>query len=63
MHSHFHYLFKLKQEFDVMKKLRGLSGFGWDDAEQRVTALDNVWDDYIKVKVSTKFTELTQYAV
>ncbi|KAI9442813.1 hypothetical protein BJY52DRAFT_1229115 [Lactarius psammicola] len=24
----------LKQEFDIVKKLRGLSGFGWDDAQQ-----------------------------
>ena len=28
-------LFKLKQEFDTVKKLRGLSGFVWDDAEQK----------------------------
>lgn len=46
-----------------MKKLRGLSGFGWDDAEQRVTASDDVWEDYLRVKVSTTFTELTQYVV
>ncbi|KAI9441114.1 Myb/SANT-like DNA-binding domain-containing protein [Lactarius psammicola] len=40
----------LKQEFDIVKKLRGLSGFGWDDAQQMVTASDEVWEDYLKVK-------------
>ena len=54
--------FELKQEFDIVKKLRGLSGFGWDDADQKVIASDDVWEDYLKVKVSTMFTELTQYA-
>ncbi|KAF8256442.1 Myb/SANT-like DNA-binding domain-containing protein [Lactarius quietus] len=41
---------RLKQEFDTVKKLRGLSGFGWDDIEQKVTASDDVWEDYLKVK-------------
>ncbi|KAI9452920.1 Myb/SANT-like DNA-binding domain-containing protein [Lactarius psammicola] len=41
---------RLKQEFDIVKKLRGLSGFGWDDAQQMVTASDEVWEDYLKVK-------------
>ena len=25
----------------------GLSGFGWDDVTKKVTASDQVWDDYI----------------
>ena len=58
----FSHIFKLKQEFDTVKKLCGLSGFGWDDAKQKVTALDDVWEDYLKVKVSTVFVESMQHA-
>ncbi|KAF8260594.1 hypothetical protein EI94DRAFT_1747973, partial [Lactarius quietus] len=30
--------------------IKRLSGFRWDDIEQKVTALDDVWEDYLKVK-------------
>ncbi|RWR94152.1 L10-interacting MYB domain-containing-like protein isoform X1 [Cinnamomum micranthum f. kanehirae] len=38
----------IKQHYNHIKTLMGLSGFGWDDATKRVTASDQVWDDYIK---------------
>ena len=43
------------------EKLQGLSGFGWDDTEQKVTASDEVWEDYLKVKVSTGTTLMGMY--
>ncbi|KAH8993776.1 Myb/SANT-like DNA-binding domain-containing protein [Lactarius akahatsu] len=39
---------RLKQEYDVMKEIRGLSGFGWDPILNTVTAENDVWDAYIK---------------
>jgi len=42
--------FQLKQEFDIVKTLRGLSGFGWDDERKIVTASSDVWDAYIEVR-------------
>ncbi|KAH9052000.1 hypothetical protein EDB83DRAFT_2316626 [Lactarius deliciosus] len=38
---------KIKQEFETMKELRGLSGFGWDDVKNTVTATDEVWEAYL----------------
>ncbi|KAH9022583.1 hypothetical protein EDB85DRAFT_2151721 [Lactarius pseudohatsudake] len=52
---------RLKQEYDVVKEIRGLSGFGWDLIQNTVTAENNVWDAYIKnqgpskVKLVKKF--------
>ena len=43
------------------EKLQGLSGFRWDDTEQKVTASDEVWEDYLKVKVSTCTTLMGMY--
>jgi hypothetical protein len=40
---------QFKQEYDVVKELRGLSGFGWDPCLCTVTAERDVWDAYIKV--------------
>ncbi|PPQ85133.1 hypothetical protein CVT26_004389, partial [Gymnopilus dilepis] len=34
---------RLKGAYKVVNYLRGLSGFGWDDATQCVTATDDVW--------------------
>ncbi|RWR73164.1 Myb/SANT-like domain-containing protein [Cinnamomum micranthum f. kanehirae] len=39
----------LKTRYKQIKTLIGLSGFGWDDKEKKVTAEDQVWDDYVKV--------------
>ncbi|KAH9013586.1 hypothetical protein EDB84DRAFT_1568586 [Lactarius hengduanensis] len=39
---------KLKQEYDTVKELRKLSGFGWDPAKKCVTASLDVWTDYCK---------------
>ncbi|KAH9059520.1 Myb/SANT-like DNA-binding domain-containing protein [Lactarius vividus] len=38
---------RIKQEFETVKELRGLSGFGWDDAKKTVTATDDVWEAYL----------------
>ena len=39
----------LKHHYNHIKTLMGLSGFGWDDVTKKVTASDQVWDDYITV--------------
>lgn len=39
----------VKSHYNHIKILMGLSGFGWDDITKRVTAEDQVWDDYLKV--------------
>jgi len=40
---------QLKEHFLIVQTLRGLSGFGWDDAKHMVTAPDDVWDQYLAV--------------
>jgi hypothetical protein len=40
---------QLKDNFLVVQTLRNLSGFGWDDTKHTVTALDDVWDQYLAV--------------
>lgn len=37
----------LKNDFKDIEKLRGLSGFGWDEDRKMVTAPDAVWDAYL----------------
>ncbi|XXG88318.1 hypothetical protein AAC387_Pa12g0543 [Persea americana] len=39
----------LKNRYKQIKTLIGLSGFGRDDKEKKVTVEDQVWDDYVKV--------------
>jgi hypothetical protein len=41
--------FKLKSEFLAIQRLRGMSGWSWDDAQHKVTALDDIWDNHIVV--------------
>ena len=43
---------QLKQEYNVVKELRGLLGFGWDCQNCIVTTDSEVWDAYIKVSMS-----------
>ncbi|RWR73024.1 Myb/SANT-like domain-containing protein [Cinnamomum micranthum f. kanehirae] len=38
----------IKSHYNHIKILMGLSGFGWDDITKRVTAEDQVWNDYLK---------------
>ncbi|KIJ39985.1 hypothetical protein M422DRAFT_257297 [Sphaerobolus stellatus SS14] len=38
----------LKGDYAMVKKLCGLSGFGWDDAKMVVTASPEVWDKYLE---------------
>jgi hypothetical protein len=40
---------KLKNNCLIVQKLRGLSGFGWDDSRCLVVAPADVWERYIKV--------------
>lgn len=40
---------QLKQEYDLVKELRGLSGFGWEPQLCTVTADSDVWVAYLKV--------------
>jgi hypothetical protein len=42
-------ILQLKQEFDIVKELRGISGFGWDDERKVVTASPEVWEPYLEV--------------
>ena len=46
---------QIKQEYDAVKELRGLSGFGWDPQLCTVTAEHDVWDAYIKVNTFFAF--------
>ena len=43
---------QLKQEYEYVKELWGLSGFGWDPQLCTVTADQDVWDAYIKVNAA-----------
>ncbi len=45
-----HSSLQFKAEFKVVSTLQGLSGFGWDDVRKMVTAMDQVWDAYLKVR-------------
>ena len=40
---------KLKAEFLAVQRLRGMSGWSWDEARHRVTTPDDVWDAHIAV--------------
>jgi hypothetical protein len=38
----------LKKKYQIVKQLRDLSGFGWNNDLQIVTASSEVWEDYLK---------------
>ena len=40
---------QLKADYKIVKTLRGLSGFGWDEGQQMVTAPPAVWENYVQV--------------
>ncbi|TFK78308.1 hypothetical protein K466DRAFT_607113 [Polyporus arcularius HHB13444] len=44
----------LKKEYFIVKALRELSGFGWDEERSLVTAPDDVWDKYIEAHPNAK---------
>jgi hypothetical protein len=50
---------QLKKEYDIVKELRNLSGFGWDDAMKHVKVLPAVWDEYLKVRLAHIYVGLT----
>ena len=43
-------LSQLKSQYNTVKKLTELSGFGWDDVLHVVVASDEVWEKYIEVQ-------------
>jgi hypothetical protein len=45
----------------MVKELRSLSGFGWDDERKMVTAAPEVWDEYLKVSSLVTNTFLITY--
>lgn len=47
------HLRQLKKEYLIVKALRHLSGFGWDETEQMVTAPEEVWAAYLEVSNTT----------
>ena len=59
------YIFKLKSEFLAVQRLRGMSGWSWDEARHRVTAPDDVWDAHIAVcdLIFSHGVEMTDLAV
>jgi hypothetical protein len=40
---------QLKASFNAVRKLRDLSGFGWDEGLKMVTASEDVWELYLAV--------------
>ena len=44
-----------KMGFRMMKDLRNMSGFSWNEATQSVDAEDSVWNELLKVNFSLKF--------
>ena len=42
---------QMKGDYKIVKALRELSGFGWDEVKKLVTASDSVWDDYLAVSI------------
>ncbi|CAK5275035.1 unnamed protein product [Mycena citricolor] len=51
---HDHWSKALKKGYKDVQKLRSLSGFGWDDKAQMVTADERVWDDYTSAHPSAE---------
>ena len=43
---------QLKQEYNIVKGLCKLSGFGWNEAKMTVTASNDVWTDYCTVSTA-----------
>jgi Myb/SANT-like DNA-binding domain len=44
---------QLKKEFNIVKKLRESSGFGWDSLKNIVTATADVWERYINMSCNS----------
>ena len=44
-----------KQGYRIMKDLRNMSGFTWNESSQCVDADDSVWEELLKVTYFTKF--------
>jgi Myb/SANT-like DNA-binding domain len=40
---------QLKADYIIVKGLRDLSGWGWDDINNHIVVEDDVWDAYVKV--------------
>ncbi|KAI9448730.1 hypothetical protein BJY52DRAFT_1097274, partial [Lactarius psammicola] len=44
----------LKQEYETVKELRNMSGFGWDHVKHCVIAEHTVWQEYVKKNTKAK---------
>lgn len=51
-------LLQLKKNYLQVHKLQNQSGFGWDDGLKMVTASDEVWATYLKVRVHTLLVKI-----
>ena len=51
-------LLQLKKNYLQVHKLQNQSGFGWDDGLKMVTASDEVWATYLKVRVRTLLVKI-----
>ncbi|KAF8194055.1 hypothetical protein K438DRAFT_1469004, partial [Mycena galopus ATCC 62051] len=51
----------LKGAFNAVRKLRGLSGFGWDDGLKMVTASDEVWELYLATHENARKWRKTRF--
>ena len=52
---------ELKADYNLVKTLQDLSGFGWDDRNKVVTASTSVWDSYIASHPKAKKWKTTQF--
>ncbi|KAJ7851311.1 hypothetical protein B0H14DRAFT_2350369, partial [Mycena olivaceomarginata] len=51
----------LKGAFNAVRKLRDLSGFGWDDGLKMVTASDEVWELYLATHENARKWRKTRF--
>lgn len=48
-------MFQMKKCFKMVHTLKALSGFGWDDETKMLVATEQVWSNYIKVRILRGF--------
>lgn len=56
LYAHLHHFLQLKHEYDLVKKMRDQSGWGWDYETNTPEVSDEVWDAYIKVSLAYNVT-------
>jgi hypothetical protein len=40
---------QFKADYTIVKGLRDLSGWGWDDVNNHIVVKDDIWNTYVKV--------------